>query len=405
MRRMIVCGLIAVVAAVAAPAAFASNYVVLYKQQAVGSDAAAVIQSAGGTLVYSYPEIGVVIASSSTRRSRQPAQELEDRERRVDGGLRDPAADIDAAARAAPKKAGDLPNMPATDTESLSALQWDMRQIHTPEAHAITGGSPTVLVGDIDTGLDPTHPDLAAERRPREQRLVRRRRSRTEPCRLDGRQRPRHAHGRDDRRGGERNRDRRRRAERADRRHQGGQLGRLLLPGGGRLLLHVGGEHGIDVTNNSYFADPYLFNCKNDPVQRAIWKAESRAIQFAQKERRDGRRGGGQPERGHLASDAGRDEPRRHDAGRAAGDERLHRDPDRDPGVIGVTANGNDRQDRRRRRPERLPQVVLLELRHQRGRRRRTGRRQAVRRHAPRPSTGACSRRGRRALQACAIPP
>ena len=40
--------------------------------------------------------------------------------------------------------------------------------------------------------------------------------------------------------------------------------------------------HHVDVTNNSYFADPYLFNCRNDPVQRAIWKAEQRAIQFAQ---------------------------------------------------------------------------------------------------------------------------
>ena len=42
------------------------------------------------------------------------------------------------------------------------------------------------------------------------------------------------------------------------------------------------GTHGIDVTNNSYFADPWLFNCKNDPTQRAIWKAEQRAIKFAQ---------------------------------------------------------------------------------------------------------------------------
>jgi subtilisin family serine protease len=40
----------------------------------------------------------------------------------------------------------------------------------------------------------------------------------------------------------------------------------------------------MDVTNNSYFADPYLFNCRNDATQRAIWKAESRAIRFAMQE-------------------------------------------------------------------------------------------------------------------------
>src|SRR5260370_41628867 len=42
-----------------------------------------------------------------------------------------------------------------------------------------------------------------------------------------------------------------------------------------------GGTHHIQVTNNSYFAAPWLFNCKNDPGQRAIWKAERRAIDFA----------------------------------------------------------------------------------------------------------------------------
>jgi len=40
-------------------------------------------------------------------------------------------------------------------------------------------------------------------------------------------------------------------------------------------------DHGIDVTNNSYFADPWLFNCRNDAEQRAIWKAEQRAIRYA----------------------------------------------------------------------------------------------------------------------------
>ena len=41
------------------------------------------------------------------------------------------------------------------------------------------------------------------------------------------------------------------------------------------------GSHHLDVTNNSYFADPWLFNCRNDAEQRAIWKAEQRAIRYA----------------------------------------------------------------------------------------------------------------------------
>jgi subtilisin family serine protease len=35
-----------------------------------------------------------------------------------------------------------------------------MRQIKAPQAHAVTGGSPAVLVGDLDTGVDFRHPDL-----------------------------------------------------------------------------------------------------------------------------------------------------------------------------------------------------------------------------------------------------
>ncbi len=41
------------------------------------------------------------------------------------------------------------------------------------------------------------------------------------------------------------------------------------------------GSHHFNVTNNSYFADPWLFNCKNDADQRGIWKAERRAISYA----------------------------------------------------------------------------------------------------------------------------
>src|SRR2546428_6629121 len=138
------------------------NYIVLYSASAVPADAAASIAKAGGSLVYSYPQIGVVIAKSDSATFRDAIA----KDSRVDGAaataafathLKDSLAKTDDASGPQP---GDLPNAPATDSDSLSGLQWDMRQIHTPEAHAITGGSPAVLVGDIDTGIDFNHPDL-----------------------------------------------------------------------------------------------------------------------------------------------------------------------------------------------------------------------------------------------------
>ena len=42
------------------------------------------------------------------------------------------------------------------------------------------------------------------------------------------------------------------------------------------------GDHRLDVVNMSFFADPFLFNCKNDADQRAIVKAIGRASRYAQ---------------------------------------------------------------------------------------------------------------------------
>ena len=36
------------------------------------------------------------------------------------------------------------------------------------------------------------------------------------------------------------------------------------------------------MTNNSYFMDPWLYNCRNDAGQRALFKAAQRAIRYAQ---------------------------------------------------------------------------------------------------------------------------
>ncbi|TMA18084.1 MAG: hypothetical protein E6J84_06445 [Deltaproteobacteria bacterium] len=159
MRNAIVRGLALVLAALAAPAAFGSNYVVLYKQQDLPRDVEATVTNAGGSVVYQYPQIGVVIAKSdnaSFRDNLLKDNRIENAAATERFATRLPDTQMDAEG----PPPGDLPNAPATDTDSLSALQWDMRQIHTPEAHAITGGSPAVLVGDIDTGIDFHHPDL-----------------------------------------------------------------------------------------------------------------------------------------------------------------------------------------------------------------------------------------------------
>jgi subtilisin family serine protease len=279
MGLMILC-LAQLVAVPAALGADEQTYIVLYKQQAVAADAKASVQRAGGTLVAAYGQIGVVIARSSSASFR--ADLLKDA--RVEGA----AATAKFATQLPTEQAdaegpppGDLPNATATDTDTLTTLQWDMRQIHTPQAHAITGGSPAVLVGDIDTGLDYTHPDLAANVDS----------ANSVNC-VSGAPVAGAAAAND------------------DNGHGTHTAGTIAAASNGIGIVGVApnvkiagikagnaagyffpeavvcsfvwaAEHHFDVTNNSYFADPFLFNCRNDPAQRVIWKAEQRAIRYA----------------------------------------------------------------------------------------------------------------------------
>ena len=119
------------------------TYVVLYKSSSISSSAALAVTKAGGTIVASYPQIGVVIASSSRSTFRTTLL----KNKTIAGAAATSAyatsLDIDNATDAS---ATPLPDSgTATDTDSLSGLQWDMVQMHTPEAHAITGGSPSAV--------------------------------------------------------------------------------------------------------------------------------------------------------------------------------------------------------------------------------------------------------------------
>jgi lantibiotic leader peptide-processing serine protease len=137
----------------------AARYVVVYDRQAVPADAAERIARAGGRLLAEYDQIGVAVAESDNPLFRDVL--LRD-ERVAAAAASDPVGEGEGDSAAESMPPGDLPNAPAADADTFSAQQWNMRKIQAPEAHALTGGSPSVVVGVIDTGLDATHPDLDA---------------------------------------------------------------------------------------------------------------------------------------------------------------------------------------------------------------------------------------------------
>ena len=318
------------------------TYIVLYAAQAVPADAASAIARAGGVFVYAYDSIGVVIARSDSTWFKETL--LADS--RVEGvastvrfgvGFRDDVGVSDAAG----PPPGNLPNFTNTFGDTLSGLQWDMAQIHVPEAQNVTAGSPSVVVGDIDSGLDIDHPDLIDNIDF----------SSSVSCI-----------------GGVPNQDPT--AWDDDNGHGTHTAGTIAAGANGFGIVGVAphvkiagikaanaegflfpeaivcafmwaATHQIDVTNNSYFADPWLFNCRNDPEQRAIWNAERRAIRHALSRGVTVVAAEGNfsddlahPTQDVISPDTGPGEVRT-----------IHNDcaviPVKIPGVIGVTANGN----------------------------------------------------------------
>src|SRR5437773_3054464 len=156
-----------------------------------------------------------------------------------------------------------------------------MVQIHSPEARAINGGSSAILVGDIDTGLDYTHPDLA----PNVDDAA------SVNC-VSGTPVPGMLAANDDNGHGTHTAGTIAAAKNTIgivgvapnvkiAGIKAGNAAGFFFPESVVCAFMWAGSHHVNVTNNSYFADPWLFNCKNDPGQRAIWNAERRAISYA----------------------------------------------------------------------------------------------------------------------------
>jgi lantibiotic leader peptide-processing serine protease len=158
-RALLLVFLVAGVLATAA-AADAARYLVVYRAHDVPRHAPREIERAGGTLVWSYDRIGVVLADSDDP-TFLDRLDREGRHRLHSSMSFDGSDDLDFDDHLRRhRRSGRLPNEPATDADTFSVQQWDMQRINAPAAHAITGGNPAVLAADIDTGIDYNHPEL-----------------------------------------------------------------------------------------------------------------------------------------------------------------------------------------------------------------------------------------------------
>lgn len=272
-------------AASADPLSAPTMFVVL--QGGAGTDkASAAVTAGGGEVIQEWPQIGVVIA------------------RAADDSFDDRAAAEPGIVAAGPTRAlqpiapplGIVPDGVPTglgpgtsggdDTlEPFNVHQWDMRQIKADQAHLLTDGNREIAVGVLDSGIEADHPDLAANvdaslsvgctdlGRPDSAPTA------WQPTTSDH---GTHVAG-----------------TIAAARNGIGIVGvapnvRLaaikvvdddgfIYPEYAICGFVTAADKGLDVTNNSYFIDPYFLWCKADREQRAVIMAIERALKYTEK--------------------------------------------------------------------------------------------------------------------------
>ncbi len=161
----------------AAGSAAPAEYVVLYREGAAAADAQKAIEAAGGSVIKVNTEVGLATVSTANAGfagALRGSAAIEGVARNQSIG----STPDDAAASAAAKKAvaraaknhavekegrggGPLRWGRNVKDEPLADLQWDMKQIHADQAHRFEQGDKGVLVGILDTGVDGSHPDIA----------------------------------------------------------------------------------------------------------------------------------------------------------------------------------------------------------------------------------------------------
>jgi hypothetical protein len=257
-----------------------TSYLVLAPQGSSTGQAAGRVAAAGGTVVADYGQIGVVVAHSTNPTFATDV---------VGAGVQDAAATTGLGSvlddsEVVEEVAATVQTATGSPTgEPLWGMQWDMAQIDLPAAHAVTTGSSNVVVGVLDSGISSTHPDLVTQIA----------KDKSASC-LGGVVDTTEAawnpttssHGT----------------------HVAGTIAAaingvgiagiapgvkvasvkvvndagFIFPEAAVCGLIWAADHGMQLTNNSYFIDPWQWNCRNDIRQRPVWIAVQRALRYSQ---------------------------------------------------------------------------------------------------------------------------
>ncbi|WP_316528333.1 S8 family peptidase [Kitasatospora brasiliensis] len=256
------------------------------------------ITAAGGTIVVTYDSIGVIVAHSANpdfgKQLRAVRGVQSAGATRTDplslAGTTDegPVQHLSKAEAAKIAEASGGGTAALEPLEPLEAEQWALRAVGGDKAAKINPGSRNVTVAVIDTGVDDTHPNLAPNFSP----------SQSASC-VSGKadttygswrpSDPSHFHGT----------------------HVAGTIAAArngtgvagVAPGvkfsgitvaqpTPRQLIYAesvvcafvfAADHDVQITNNSYYVDPWKYNCLDDPDQKAIVDAVNRAQLYAQR--------------------------------------------------------------------------------------------------------------------------
>ncbi|MCW2888510.1 MAG: peptidase and in kexin sedolisin [Streptosporangiaceae bacterium] len=295
-----------------------TEYVVLYKEGSSLTAAHNAVKAAGGVIVRENTQVGLATVRTTnavfaTAARQQAGIEGVAHNRVIGEAPKTLRASGNVTRNAVEKEGRDggsaLPARGQVKGEPLAGRQWDMQQIHATAdgSYKVEQGDRRVLVGIMDTGIDASHPDIA----PNFDRKLSRNFTVDIPVdangmEIDGPCAAEPDHSCND-------------PATVDENEHGTHVASTIaspINGLGMAgvapkvtlvnlragqdsgyfflqpsvdALTYAGDHGIDVVNMSYYIDPWLFNCANNPAdspenqaeQRTIIAATQRALDYA----------------------------------------------------------------------------------------------------------------------------